>query len=101
MDASLEFSLQIDLGWPLYADQGNAYVPLDENGNVMTGLKLIPVVEGNVGTTEEVDAANDFIRDSGIQAVVDELPGYERGVEFSMQMLEGTAEGHRGIDDPG
>jgi hypothetical protein len=100
VDASLEFSLQVDLGWPHYADQGNAYVPLDENGNVMTGFQLIPVVEGNVGTTKEVDAVNDFIRDSGIQSVVDELPGYERGVQFRMEILEGTAEGQRGIDDP-
>jgi hypothetical protein len=100
VDVSIQFQLQIDLGWPHYADQGNAYVPLDDNGNVMTGLKLIPVLQGNVGTTKEVDAANDFISDSGIQLVVDELPGYERGVELSMELIEGTAEGQRGIDDP-
>ena len=66
VDASLEFSLQGYVLRPHYAHTGNAYVPVDENGNVMTGFQLIPVVEGNVGTTKEVDAVNDFIRDSGI-----------------------------------
>ena len=80
VDASVEAIMEIDLGWPMFFETKGGYIAMDKEGNPITGLQMIPTTYSQ---------QNDFVRDVGIDAVADELPGELNEISLEFKMLQG------------
>ena len=81
VDASVEAIMEIDLGWPMFFETKGGYIAMDKEGNPITGLQMIPTTYSQ---------QNDFVRDVGIDAVADELPGELNQIDLEFKMLQGV-----------
>ena len=82
VDASVEASMEIDLGWPMFFQTKGGYIAMDKQGNPITGLQMIPTTY-----TQQ----NEFLRDVGIDAVAeDELPGELNDINLEFRMIQGV-----------
>jgi hypothetical protein len=81
VDAGAEAIMEIDLGWPMFFQTKGGYIAMDKDGNPISGLQMIPT-----NWREQ----NDFVKDVGIDAVLDELPGEPGEVELEFKMMQGV-----------
>ena len=81
VDASVEAIMEIDLGWPMFFETKGGYIAMDKQGNPITGLQMIPTTYSK---------QNEFVRDVGIDAVADELPGELNDIRLEFRMLQGV-----------
>ncbi len=81
VDASVEAIMEIDLGWPMFFETKGGYIAMDKQGNPITGLQMIPTTYSQ---------QNDFVRDVGIDAVADDLPGELNDINLEFRMLQGV-----------
>jgi len=80
VNATVEAIMEIDLGWPMFFETKGGYIAMDKQGNPITGLQMIPTTYSK---------QNEFVKDVGIDAVADELPGELVDIELEFRMLQG------------
>ena len=79
VNATVEASMEINLGWPMFFETKGGYIAMDKQGNPITGLQMIPTTY-----TQQ----NEFLSDVGIDTVAeDELPGELNDINLELSLI--------------